>query len=63
MLYKKNFRRSFDDNDLYIHITRNTKMSEAFIRSDIYVINQIIFDIDEVALIANVMTINENELI
>ena len=31
-------------------------------RNDIYIINRIVFDIDKIALIANIM-INENELI
>ena len=37
-------------------------MLKASARSDIYIINRITFDIDEVALIANIM-ISENELI
>ena len=37
-------------------------MFKAFARNDIYIINWITFDIDEVALTANIM-INENELI
>ena len=37
-------------------------MFKAFVQDNIYIINRITFDIDEVALIANIM-INENELI
>ena len=37
-------------------------MLGTFVRNDIYIINWIIFDIDKVALTANIM-INENELI
>ena len=59
---KKNLRRNFDDNNLYMHITQDAEMLKTFVQNDIYIINQITFDIDEVALTANIM-INENELI
>ena len=60
---KKHSQESFDNNDLYIDITQDAKMFKAFVRSNIYIINRITFDIDEGALIANIITINENKLI
>ena len=45
-----------------MHIIQNAKMFKTFARNDIYIINRIIFNIDEVALIISIM-INENELI
>ena len=59
---KKNLQKSFDDNNLYMHITQNGKMLKAFVQNNIYIINRITFNIDEVALTANIM-INKNELI
>ena len=46
-----------------MHITQSAKVFKVFARNNIYVINQIIFDIDKVALISSVMIINKNELI
>ena len=59
---KRSLQKSFDDNDLYMHITQSAEMLRAFARNNIYIINRITFDIDKVTLIANIM-INENELI
>ena len=59
---KRDLQKSFDNNDLYMHITQGAEMLRASARNNIYIINRIIFDIDEVALIASIM-INENELI
>ena len=59
---KRNLQESFDDNNLYMHITQSAEMLKTSVRNDIYIINRITFNIDEVALTASIM-INENELI
>ena len=59
---KRNLQENFNDNNLYMHIIQNAKMFKTFARDDIYIINRITFDIDEIALTASIM-INENELI
>ena len=58
---KKDLQRSFDDNDLYMHITQDAEMFKTFVQNNIYIINRITFDIDEVALTASII-INENKL-
>ena len=45
-----------------MHIIQDAKVLKASVRNDIYIINRIIFDIDEVALTASII-INENKLI
>ena len=59
---KKDLQKNFDDNNLYMHITQSAEMFKASAQNNIYIINRIIFNIDEIALIASIM-INENELI
>ena len=59
---KRDLQKSFDDNDLYMYITQSAEMFKAFTRNNIYIVNWIIFNIDKIALIVNIM-ISENELI
>ena len=61
-LTKRNLQKNFDDNDLYMHIIQNAKIFKTSVRDDIYIINRITFDINKIALTANIM-IDENELI
>ena len=46
-----------------MHITQDAKTFKVSARDNIYIIDRITFNIDEVTLIASVLTINENKLI
>ena len=49
-LIKKELKRSFNDNDLYMHNKQNMKVLTAFAREDVYIMNQIKFELDKLAL-------------
>ena len=46
---EKALRRSLNDNDLYMHIIQDAKVLKTSARNDIYIINRITFNINEVA--------------
>ena len=57
--YKKKLKKSFDNDDLYMHNKQNTKMFKIFARDNIYIINQITFELNELTLITTMMSMNE----
>ena len=60
---KKELRESFNDDDLYMHIKQNTEMLKASARDDVYIVNQITSELNELALTATTMSASEaNEL-
>ena len=61
-LIKKSFKSSFDDNDLYMHTTNDTKVLRAIAQDDVYIVDKISSQIDDIALSA-VLTSDTNELI
>ena len=61
-LIKKNFKSSFDDKNLYMHITNDTKVFKAIAQNDVYIVDKISSQIDDIALSA-ILTSDTNELI
>ena len=61
-LIKKNLKSNFDDKNLYMHITNDTKVLKAIAQDDVYIVNKISSQIDDIAL-STVFTNDTNELI
>ena len=49
-LIKKELKRSFDNNNLYMHNKQNVKVLTALARENVYVVNQIKLELNELAL-------------
>ena len=59
-LIKKKLKRSFDDNDLYMHNKQNVKVLTTPARENIYIVNQIKFELNELALTVIMMSLIES---
>ena len=57
---KRELRKSFDDNDLYMHTKQDVKVLRAFARDDIYVVDKITLELNEYALTIIYTSLNES---